>query len=590
MGVYQWVEPTRKHAASGELRPVKSPTTTTYKNQINSKCSSIESECNKLWRRICSNHDSIDYKCEDLFVSSYSVLPTLYTLVKTHKFPAETNFSTVDITDLKVRPIVSCCGSPTEKLAWLVTDIISPLLKFVPSHLNNIYTHLDQLARLTPEELTGLQFFTADITALYTNLSISECIDSVIELAEEHWESLETYGLSLLEIQEILETVLNNSYFTFNGRLFKQLIGLFMGCRPSPVVAIIRVYVFERKSIYIDVHFISRYIKLHYGRYVDDASSLAQSRSEAENIVQMIADQDPDNRIKWEVDFPESPDDFTPFLGTEIKIDNNGKFHSRYYRKEQDKGLTLHQKSAHPDRTKEETVKNFYKTAINVSTGPEELQHSLQIVDDLLQKNGYQHPRSLAGCNPKKRRRKKNHKNSVPLQLPFISEYISNKIRNYIQSHKMAIRVTFTPGRKLKSIFCRSRPLDKKVCDLGNQNNCKICPNLTDTTCATKNAVYLVTCELCREMYCGETERSLHSRLMEHQRAAQNPVADPDNAVGQHYMRRHPKQIPKLSYKLLDIQPVTVRRKIVEEIYILREKTAINDRTELSYLCKYLIQ
>ena len=155
----------------------------------------------------------------------------------------------------------------------------------------------------------------------------------------------------------------------------------------------------------------------------------------------------------------------------------------------------------------------------------------------------------------------------------------------------MGIKVTFTPSRKLKSIFCRSRPLDKKVCDLGNQNNCKICPNLTDGTRATKNAVYLVTCKLCPDSrYCGETERSLHARLMEHQRAAQNPATDPDNAVGQHYMQRHPKQSPKLSYKLLDIQPVTVRRKIVEAIYILREKPKINDKTELSYLCKYLIQ
>ena len=97
---------------------------------------------------------------------------------------------------MKVRPIVSCCGSPTEKLAWLVTDIISPLLREVPTHMYDICSHLDILCRLPERELKGLQFFTADVSALYTNLNINECIETVIEFAEEHWSKLSTYGLS----------------------------------------------------------------------------------------------------------------------------------------------------------------------------------------------------------------------------------------------------------------------------------------------------------------------------------------------------------------------------------------------------------
>ena len=154
----------------------------------------------------------------------------------------------------------------------------------------------------------------------------------------------------------------------------------------------------------------------------------------------------------------------------------------------------------------------------------------------------------------------------------------------------MSIRVIFTPGRKLQSIFCRSRPLDKKICDLGNQNNCLICPDLENSTCSTKNAVYLVTCELCRGKYYGETERSLHCRLMEHRRACLNPDTYPKNSLGQHYKRHHTGQSPKLTYKLMDIQSVTVRRKIVEAMYILQDSPSINDRNELTYLCKNLIK
>ena len=199
---------------------------------------------------------------------------------------------------------------------------------------------------------------------------------------------------------------------------------------------------------------------------------------------------------------------------------------------------------------------------------------------------------NLKKCNrnlKERTRRRQNASDSVPLTLPFISGAICNKIRNYIKSNKLPIRVIFTPGKKLQDIFCRSRPLDKKTCDLGNSNNCEICPKLIGTTCSTKGAVYLVTCELCGKRYCGETERSLHARLMEHRQAARNPRSNPENSLGQHYASQHRNQTPELTYRLLDIQSRTVRRKIVEAMYIMRESPELNDRSELSYLYKYLV-
>ena len=94
---------------------------------------------------------------------------------------------------------------------------------------------------------------------------------------------------------------------------------------------------------------------------------------------------------------------------------------------------------------------------------------------------------------------------------------------------------------------------------------------------------------MCGKQICGETERSLHARMMEHRRAANNPPSDPDNAVGQHYLTEHCTQKAALKYTLLDIQPKTVRRKIVEAFHILKFKPEINDKAELNYLCKYIV-
>ena len=98
-----------------------------------------------------------------------------------------------------------------------------------------------------------------------------------------------------------------------------------------------------------------------------------------------------------------------------------------------------------------------------------------------------------------------------------------------------------------------------------------------------------MTCDICDKRYCGETERSLHARLMEHRQAGRNPRSYPENAIGQHYFKDHLNQIPSLSYKLLDIQSISVWRKIVEAVYIYREEPELNDKTELSYSYKYLV-
>ena len=70
-----------------------------------------------------------------------------------------------------------------------------------------------------------------------------------------------------------------------------------MGCKESPLLAIIRVYTFEKRALYVDQH----YISVPYGRYVDDAYIIASSLEEAECMFNQISEMDPDNRLQWEI-------------------------------------------------------------------------------------------------------------------------------------------------------------------------------------------------------------------------------------------------------------------------------------------------
>ena len=143
-GVYRYIPPTRTY--SGVPRDIAAPTEVSFNRQIKSRTELLETQCNTLWKTICDRRN-VPIDLRDMFLSRHTNLPTLYVLIKTHKFSIEDVIIPDNIqTKCKVRPIVSCCSSRTEKLAWLCTEILSPLLNRVPSHLNNIYAHLDIFA------------------------------------------------------------------------------------------------------------------------------------------------------------------------------------------------------------------------------------------------------------------------------------------------------------------------------------------------------------------------------------------------------------------------------------------------------------
>ena len=74
----------------------------------------------------------------------------------------------------------------------------------------------------------------------------------------------------------------------------------------------------------------------------------------------MISDMDTDGRILWEVEHPDNEDKYVAFLDTEIKVDSTGMLSTRYYRKPQNKGITLKYNSHHQLSTKHGVANNYY--------------------------------------------------------------------------------------------------------------------------------------------------------------------------------------------------------------------------------------
>eukprot|EP00116_Pleurobrachia_bachei_P008012 sb/3468274/ len=131
-----------------------------------------------------------------------------------------------------------------------------------------------------------------------------------------------------------------------------------------------------------------------------------------------------------------------------------------------------------------------------------------------------------------------------------ISESFSEFVISFIRSHTLPIRVVFTPGTKLRNLFCKSRPYDRTHCHI---TNCLVCPLMTHPTldCTVKGVVYKIVCKLCNEIYVGETARPCRERFKEHRLAAKSPNIYPNEALAAHYLSQHNGEPPDLEFDIL---------------------------------------
>ena len=110
-----------------------------YENTTQNPTTKLEEETKTLMKNTLKNKIPDDYLRKIL--PQHSRTAEFYGLPKTHK------------TGNPLRPIVSACGDPLDKLSWLLQCILTQLLSFVPSHLSNTQTYLTRLRDTFPNGL-----------------------------------------------------------------------------------------------------------------------------------------------------------------------------------------------------------------------------------------------------------------------------------------------------------------------------------------------------------------------------------------------------------------------------------------------------
>ena len=111
-----------------------------------------------------------------MFPSKNARLARLYFLKKMHKIP------------MKIRPIVSCCDRPTENLSQFIDYWLQPIMKALPSYLENSTQLVNELKQLKVKP--NIILVTIDVKSLYTCIPHVDgnkaCSDALIELKKSN--------------------------------------------------------------------------------------------------------------------------------------------------------------------------------------------------------------------------------------------------------------------------------------------------------------------------------------------------------------------------------------------------------------------
>ena len=556
-----------KHLQNGDLyRPCKDLT------------QKSENEINEVWEYVAKKNRLNERSIQRL-KTTHSQCPVIYLLTKTHKFPDNVLMPKLD--DIKVRPIISGCGGPADKVSWLIQIICTPLLQYVKAHLRNTEHLLRNLRNIDNGELKNKFLFSLDVVSLYPSVNNDAAIDTLRLYLERERNNIQLYQFSVADVILLTQTIFQNNCFSWKRKFYQQLRGLAMGNRLAPILAILYMDRIENQAIYSDL---SLSVSIYF-RYIDDCLTPASNPEEATFIQNKLNSQDP--AIHFEIELPDK-DGFLPFLNTKIKVNESGIVETGWYTKSANKGLMLNKKSNHPEHMKQACVSNTIQTYTAICSNDGLLEEAEQTFKRRAKRNGYDSS-YIDHVKARKRERHKPKESLPTLTIPYVSSGFTNDIKRAVKRSNLNVRIVQRPQSSLKNLLVESRPHDKTCKD---PSKCPICHNSSvPVNCSQKDVVYQINCDLCGRGYVGETSRPLVVRYQEHYRSAANPTAPSykNMAFSRHYIECHPGQKPKLSTKILKKTSGSLDRKITEGLFIQKLKPDLNNKYEQLSVANFLV-
>jgi hypothetical protein len=342
-----------------------------------------------------------------------------------------------------------------------------------------------------------------DIKSIYTAIPVNDAIIAFREFCSKTNTTSFTWNKSVLTVETMVTLIkicLEDNHFTYNGTLYKQIHGLFMGGVFSPWMA----------SIYMENsdNLVSNLPYVHfYTRYVDDTLLYIQEKYIPE-LLQYVKNLD-----KFIVFTHEIQNEYQmSFLDILILI-KRSKFETSVFRKQIYAGITINYNSFQPFSYKLSFIYSTVYRAVKLCSNKALFDNEIKTIKQILQANDFP-----------------DH---------CIHQFVDKAIKKFstpkvinISSPKTYLGIPFIPGCTdvNHNIYKENNisPYYHPIPNISKQLNVKQpVPSLNRS-----NVVYKISCTNCNNVYVGQTRRHLSERIGDHVRAVRDK--NPKYATAMH--------------------------------------------------------
>ena len=256
----------------------------------------------------------------------------LYFLKKIHKNP------------IAVRPIVSGCGGPTERISQLVDLHLQPFVPKVKSYIRDS-GHLINILEKTKIPTNSI-LATIDVQSLYLKIPHKEGIEAVKNRLYYRNRESDTVPIPPGAMSDLLSIVLTQNYFQFNDSMYHQVQGTAMGTKMAPSYANLFMAELEERLLRN-----STTDPILWKRYIDDILCIwPGSQQSLDDFMQYLNGAHPTIKFTCESS-PHSVDflDVTIYKGDRFR--STGILDIKPFFKKTNKFQYLEFSSAHPKYT-----------------------------------------------------------------------------------------------------------------------------------------------------------------------------------------------------------------------------------------------
>ena len=461
--------------------------------------------------------------------------------------------------DLKFRYICGGANSPTSRVSEYLDIILKPFLQLIPSYIRDYTDFLakSKFSSYSPEEVEDIIFVVPDVETMYQNIFFKlgrTAVKFFLQLCPQLIQGKHTSE----SILQLLELVLTKSFFTFNGSYYALKEGTVTGTTVAPTYANLTMAYLEIKLYnlvkekYGDL--VYQHVIKHWKRFLDDGFLVwKKSFGEVGGFMKILNSLDENIKFTYECS-----DKRVSFLNLSI-YKEDGKIKTDIFYKDTDSHDYLPFNSCHPRHTKKNIPFTLSRMICSIVTDPARREFRLLELESWLLRAGYPIGLIKSAANKFKNTEPSSLWQKVANENDNLLVFIqTNNPRNPKIYGELIKTIDFLKTTEkygstfkgvkvikserqcsnLKSLLVHSniaknntKPGTKKCC----KKKCGTCKYLGETQktnfhrskkfktfkikkhfeCTSRNLIYKITCNGCREYYIGMTKK-LRSRVSGH--------------------------------------------------------------------------